>query len=349
MNSRASITASLLIFATAAAAEAAKDADWPSYLGDNERSHYSPLKQINARNVSKLQVAWTYQSGGARPDGRSQIQCNPLIVDGVLYGTSPQLVLFALNAATGKELWRFNPLAGGGDHQALGVNRGLVYWADGNDRRILYSAGATLFAVNAADGKIIPSFGDAGRVNLKAGLGRDTSQLYVIATTPGIVFRDLLIMGSRVAEGPGPSAPGHIRAYDIRTGKQAWMFRTIPQPGEFGHETWPADAWKYIGGANCWAGMALDEKRGIVFVPTGSARRSRSLFTNWWWPAPSRRRSSACRRRRPNWPPASWPKTTRARSSLAMTTCVPCSNPCPKRRVTPVPHPRSADGRCRPV
>jgi len=267
---------------------AAESTDWPSYLGDKERSHYSPLKQINARNVKKLEVAWTYQSGGARPDGRSQIQCNPLIVDGVLYGTSPELVLFALDAATGKELWRFNPLKGGGDHQALGVNRGVVYWADGEDQRILYSAGSTLFAVNAKDGKLIPSFGQKGGVDIKQGLGRDASQLYAIATTPGTVYRDLLILGTRVSEGPGPSAPGHIRAFNIRTGKQEWIFHTIPHPGEFGYETWPADAWKLSGGANCWAGMSLDEKRGIVFVPTGSAafdfwggnRLGQNLFAN---------------------------------------------------------------------
>jgi quinoprotein glucose dehydrogenase len=288
MKSSAAIAIGLATGLSAGLARAADNADWPSYLGDHARSHYSPLKQITAQNVGRLEVAWTYHSGGARPDGRSQIQCNPVIVDGVLYGTSPELVLFALEAATGRELWRFNPLQGGGDHQALGVNRGVVYWAAGNDRRILYSAGATLFAVNAAAGKLITSFGTAGRVNLKEGLGRDASQLYVIATTPGIVFRDLLIMGSRVAEGPGPSAPGHIRAYDIRTGKQAWIFHTIPHPGEFGHETWPADAWKFSGGANCWAGMALDVQRGLVFVPTGSAafdfwggnRLGQNLFAN---------------------------------------------------------------------
>ncbi|MEK7782081.1 MAG: PQQ-binding-like beta-propeller repeat protein [Verrucomicrobiota bacterium] len=287
MNFRAAIAANLLLALTFPG-HAAESKDWPTYLGDRANSHYSSLKQINARNVNQLQVAWTYQSGGARPDGRSQIQCNPLIVAGVLYGTSPQSVLFALDAATGKELWRFNPLRGGGDHQALGVNRGVVYWADGDDRRILYSAGSTLFAVNATDGKIISSFGDAGRVNLKSGLGRDANQLYVVATTPGIVFRDLIIMGSRVAEGPGPSAPGHIRAFNIRTGKLAWIFHTIPQPGEVGYETWPPDAWKSSGGANCWAGMALDEKRGIVFVPTGSAafdfwggnRIGQNLFAN---------------------------------------------------------------------
>jgi quinoprotein glucose dehydrogenase len=288
MRSPVFIAVSLLSFALGFTANAAESTDWPTYLGDRANSHYSPLKQINARNVSKLEIAWTYQSGGARPDGRSQIQCNPLIIDGVLYGTSPALVLFALDAATGRELWRFNPLRGGGDHQALGVNRGVVFWADGEDRRILYTAGPYLHAVNARDGKLISSFGTDGRVDLKQGLGREANQLYVVTTTPGIVFRDLLILGSRVAEGPGPSAPGHIRAYNIRTGKMAWIFHTIPHPGETGYETWPADAWKFIGGANCWAGMALDEKRGIVFVPTGSAafdfwggnRLGQNLFAN---------------------------------------------------------------------
>lgn len=265
------IAIATLAFTRVQPGSAAESTDWPSYLGNNERSHYSPLNQINAANVGKLQVAWTYHAGGARSDGRSQIQCSPIIVEGVMYGTSPELVLLAVDAVTGRELWRFNPLAGGGDHQALGVNRGVVYWADGNDRRILYTAGQYLHAVNAADGKLIASFGNHGRVDLKAGLGRDASRLYVIATTPGTVFRDLLILGTRVSEGPGPAAPGHIRAYDIRTGRQVWIFHTIPHPGEAGYDTWPPDAWKHIGGANCWAGMALDEQRGIVFVPTGSA------------------------------------------------------------------------------
>jgi quinoprotein glucose dehydrogenase len=262
--------------------------DWPAYLGDKTSSHYSALDQITAKNVSRLQVAWTYHAGGGRPDGRSQIQCNPLIVDAVLYGTSPELVLFALDAGTGKELWRFNPLPRGGDHQALGVNRGLVYWADGNDRRILYTAGQFLHAINARDGRLIDSFGERGRVDLKQGLGRDVSRLFVQAGTPGVVYRDLLILGSKLSEGPGPAAPGHIRAYHIRTGKQVWIFHTIPHPGEAGYETWPADAWNYIGGANCWTGMALDERRGIVFIPTGSAtfdfwggnRVGQNLFAN---------------------------------------------------------------------
>src|SRR5262245_20561398 len=189
MRSPVLVPLGLTCLMSALTPRAAESTDWPSYLGDKERSHYSSLKQINSKNVSQLKVAWTYNSGGARQDGRSQIQCNPLIIDGVLYGTSPELVLFAVDAATGKELWRFNPLGGGGDHQALGVNRGVVYWADGDDRRILYSAGQHLQAVNARDGKIISTFGENGRVDLKKDLGRDASQLYVIATTPGVVFR----------------------------------------------------------------------------------------------------------------------------------------------------------------
>ena len=255
-------------------AVAGESRDWPAYLGDRERSHYSPLTQINARNVARLQVAWTHHSGDARADDRSQIQCNPLVVGGVLYGTSPEIKLLALDAATGKELWRFDPFADGNGNSSLGslgVNRGVVYWAEGEDRRILFAAGHYLHAVDARTGTLIQSFGNGGRVDLKDGLGRDVSRLYVLATTPGIVFRDLLILGTRVAEGPGPAAPGHIRAYDIHTGRMVWIFHTIPHPGETGHETWPDDAWKFIGGANCWAGMALDEQRGIVFVPTGSA------------------------------------------------------------------------------
>jgi quinoprotein glucose dehydrogenase len=277
-----------LIWALPPGLAAAEQRDWPAYLGDKGNSHYSPLKQINTRNVKRLAVAWSYSAGGGRPDGRSQIQCNPLIVDGVLYGTSPVLTLFALEAASGRELWRFNPLPKGGDHQALGLNRGLVHWAHGEDRRILFTAGQFLHAVDARTGKLIASFGQQGRVDLKQGLGRDVSQLYVQAATPGVVFGDLLILGSRLSEGPGPAAPGHIRAFDLHTGRQVWIFHTIPHPGEFGHDTWPADAWQYSGGANCWAGMALDEARGIVFVPTGSAtfdfwggnRIGQNLFAN---------------------------------------------------------------------
>jgi quinoprotein glucose dehydrogenase len=249
----------------------AADGDWPVYLGDKASSQFSTLRQINRRNVHRLEVAWTYRTGDARPDNRSQIQCNPLVIDGVLYGTSAQLKLFALDAATGRELWRFDPFAESGESSALGVNRGVVAWGEGEQRRILFTAGHFLYAIDARTGQPIASFGQGGKVDIREGLGRDPQTLFVLSNTPGIVFRDLLILGTRVSEGPGPSAPGHIRAYDVRTGRIVWTFYTIPRPGEPGYETWPLDAWRHIGGANCWTGMALDEARGLVFCPTGSA------------------------------------------------------------------------------
>lgn len=249
----------------------AADRDWPVYLGDAASTHYSTLRQIDTRNVHRLEPAWTYRSGDARSDNRSQIQCNPLIVGGVLYGTSPQLKLFALDADTGHQRWRFDPFAGNAEAASLGVNRGVVYWARGDDRRILYTAGHQLLAVNADTGRLVAGFGREGRVDLREGLGRDPAQQFVLANTPGIVFADRLILGSRVSEGPGPSSPGHLRAYDIPTGRRVWTFHTIPPPGEPGHDTWPPDAWTYVGGANCWTGMAVDAERGLVFVPTGSA------------------------------------------------------------------------------
>ncbi len=250
---------------------AAADGDWPVYLGDSGSSHYSSLKQINRKNVSRLRVAWTFHAGDARADNLSQIQCNPLIIGGTLYGTTPELKLVALNAATGEKLWQFDPFSGTERRGALGVNRGVVFWSDGTERRLLYSADHYLFAVNAATGKGIPSFGDQGRVDIKEGLGRDVSKLYVVSTSPGSVWHDLLVIPMRVGEGPAPAAPGHLRAFDVRTGKIVWTFHTIPYPGEPGYETWPPDAWKHIGGVNCWTGMSVDQKRGIFFIPTGSA------------------------------------------------------------------------------
>jgi quinoprotein glucose dehydrogenase len=249
----------------------AADRDWPAYLGDAGSRHYSALKQIRPGNVHRLQVAWIYHSGDVRPDNLSQIQCNPLVIDGVLYGTTPRLKLVALDAASGRERWRFDPSAGRTNVNTVGVNRGVVYWSEGADRRILFTADHFLHAVNAADGKPILTFGDGGRVDIKDGLGRDVSKLSVQSTTPGAVYRNLLFLPLRVGEGPAPAAPGHVRAYDVRTGRIVWTFHTIPYPGEFGYETWPPDAWTYVGAANCWAGMSVDPQRGLVFVPTGSA------------------------------------------------------------------------------
>lgn len=245
--------------------------DWPEYLGDAGRSHYSELRQIHRRNVHRLQVAWVYRTGDAQRDPPSQIQCNPLIVDGVLYGISPGLKLFALDAATGRELWRFDPVQAGLLASGSGIQRGVVFWREGTDARVFYMAGPYLVAVDARTGRLIPGFGREGRVDLRDDLGRDVRNLYVVGTSPPALFEDLLIVGMRVGEGPEPAAPGHIRAYDVRTGRLVWRFHTIPMPGEPGYETWPPDAWRHVGGANCWAGMAVDTRRGIVFVPTGSA------------------------------------------------------------------------------
>ncbi|HEV2391224.1 MAG TPA: PQQ-binding-like beta-propeller repeat protein [Verrucomicrobiae bacterium] len=269
-------------------AAAPAERNWPVYLGDRGSTHYSLLKQITPRNVRQLEVAWVYHSGDARADNLSQIQCNPLIIDGILYGTTPRLKLIALDAATGHELWRFDPFESRPSSDALGVNRGVVYWADGTDRRILFSADHFLYAVDAATGRSIEGFGDKGHVDIKDGLGRDVSNLYVVSTSPGAVYRNLLFLPLRVGEGPAPAAPGHLRAYDIRTGKIVWTFHILPYPGEPGYNTWPPDAWTYVGGVNCWTGMSVDERRGIVYVPTGSAafdfwggnRIGQDLFAN---------------------------------------------------------------------
>jgi quinoprotein glucose dehydrogenase len=246
--------------------------EWRTHGGDPGHTQHSPLEQINTRNVHRLRVAWTYRTGDARDDGRSQIQCNPIVVDGVLYATTARVETFALDAATGRELWRFDPHEAGAETLAehLGVNRGVVFWGGGDDRRILVTAGQRLYAVDARTGRPVPAFGDGGSVDLREGLGRDTAGLFVVSTTPGAIYRDLLILGTRVHEGPGPSAPGHVRAYDVRTGAIRWMFRTIPGPGDFGHDTWPEDAWETVGGANAWSGISVDHDRGLVFIPTGS-------------------------------------------------------------------------------
>lgn len=254
---------------------------------------YSTLKEIDTANVNQLQIAWTYHTGDADTANHSQIQCNPIIVDGILYGTSPQMKLFAVDAATGKEKWVYNPFDSlQGNRRSFFImnnSRGVTYWSDGeNDKRIFYTAGSSIHCIDALNGKLVNGFGDSGRVDLHLGLGRDVTDLFITATSPGVVYKDLLIMGSRVDEGPA-AAPGHLRAYDVRTGKQRWIFHTIPHPGEVGYDTWEDTlAYKHIGGANTWSGFSLDEKRGILFAPTGSAsfdfyggrRRGANLFAD---------------------------------------------------------------------
>ncbi len=270
--------------------------NWHSYLGDDARSHYSTLGQINKENVHKLVPAWIYRSREMDTGKRTQIQCNPLVLDGVLYGTTALLRLVALEAATGRELWRFDPVAdsklrpndGRNWEKMRGVNRGVVYWAGESERRILFAVGHFLFAIDPVSGGPILDFGDRGRVDLKKGTERDLSDIRLSAFTPGTVFENLYFLPFRANEGPGPAAPGHIRAFDVKSGETVWTFHTIPHPGEFGYETWPSEAWKFAGGANCWAGMAVDKERGLLYVPTGSPtydywggnREGQNLFAN---------------------------------------------------------------------
>jgi len=258
--------------------------DWAVYGGGPEGIHYSTLDQINHSNVRQLKLAWRFDSGDEFPG--SEMECNPIVVDGVLYATTPKLRVIALNAASGRLLWSFNPVEGEKFTESV-RNRGLTAWGEGSEKRIFVPARQYLYALDAGTGKPIASFGQGGRVDLREGLGRDPETLSVSATSPGIVYKDLIIMGSIVSEDL-PAAPGDVRAYDVRTGKLRWSFHTIPHPGEFGYETWREDAWRYIGGANNWCGMALDVKRGLVFVPTGSAafdfyganRHGDNLFAN---------------------------------------------------------------------
>ncbi|HNP22449.1 MAG TPA: PQQ-binding-like beta-propeller repeat protein [Panacibacter sp.] len=278
MNSRVLISLSfafLLLFSCTTNDEK-KYESWGVYGGNKENNHYSSLKQVDTANVAQLQVAWEYHSNDS--EAMTQIQVNPVVINNVLYGVSAKLKLFALDAANGKELWVFDPVAEAmtsGDSSAyfsFNACRGVAYYSDGkDDKRIFYTAGAKLFCINAANGKPIVSFANNGKLDLHKDLGRDVSLLSVTSTTPGIIYKDMLIIGTRVDEDM-PAAPGHIRAYDVHTGKLRWIFHTIPQPGEPGYETWgDKDAYLHVGGANSWAGFSMDEEKGIVFAPIGSA------------------------------------------------------------------------------
>jgi quinoprotein glucose dehydrogenase len=275
--------------ATVLIAGSAASPDWPHYGGGPDQTRYSLLTQISPSNVGSLRVAWTYDTQDAFEG--SEMQCQPVVSRGVLYATSPRLRVFALNAATGTEIWSFDPNAGANAAPTRTRIRGLMYLERGaakEDRRIYFAARHWLYALDARTGKPLPGFGQGGRIDLRDGFeGREARALSVGVNTPGVFFRDLLIVGSIVPESL-PSAPGDIRAFDVDTGRQKWAFHTIPHPGEYGYETWPKDAWLYSGGANAWAGLALDEQRGFVYAATGSAsydfyganRRGDNLFAN---------------------------------------------------------------------
>ena len=275
----------LLLLACLVAATTDPSADWPHYGGAPDQTRYSPLTQVTPANVGRLQVAWSYDTGDAFPG--SEMQCQPVVAHGVLYAASPKLRVFALDAATGEPKWSFNPLRDVPTPSRTRI-RGLMYWERGPDRRLYFAARHWLYALDARTGRPLAGFGDGGRIDLREGFrGRDPRTLSVGLNTPGVFYGDLLIIGSIVPEGL-PSAPGDIRAFDVHTGRQQWAFHTIPHPGEFGYETWPKDAWTYTGGANAWSGLALDERRGLVYAATGSAaydfyggnRHGDNLFAN---------------------------------------------------------------------
>ena len=250
---------------------------WGSYGGGPEQIRYSSLRQIHRGNVKDLEVAWTYDTGET-----GGLQSQPSIVDGVLYALTPSHKAFALRAATGELLWTFDS-----GIESQGPNRGVMYWASGSDRRVFAAVRHFLYALDAETGHPIATFGEGGRIDLRANLGRDPEKQSIQLTSPGVVYKDTLIVGGRVGEGL-PASPGDVRAYDARTGALRWTFHTIPHPGEVGYETWSRESWIDNGGANNWAGMALDEVLGVVYVPTGSAaadfyganRKGDNLFAN---------------------------------------------------------------------
>ena len=234
--------------------------DWPVYGGTPQNDHFSPLKQVNRSNVQQLEVAWSFDTGET-----GGLQTSPIVVQGVLYGITPSQKVFALDAANGKLLWKFDSGIKGTQ-----PDRGLAYWSDGNTSRIVVAVMNFVYALDATTGTPISTFGKDGRIDLREDLGREPSAQSIYGTSPVVIYKDLMIVGGRESE-TLPASPGDVRAYDVRSGSLAWSFHTIPHPGEFGYDTWPKDAWKTSGAANNWTGMTVDTQRGIVYVPTGSA------------------------------------------------------------------------------
>ena len=287
--------ASLLTLLRPSSVHAGREADWPGVGNDPGCMRYSALDQINRENVGRLQVAWTYHTGEL--DGRTgkTIECTPIVVDGVMYVTTGYLRVVALDAATGKQRWQFDPLK---DHPSKhplasgGVNRGCAYWSDGRRggaRRIIHgTADGRLFSLDARTGRLDPRFGAAGIRDLRTELDPKVAALSYGPTSAPVVWSDTIVVGVSCGEGPGLAAPGDIRAFDVRTGAQAWRFHTVPRPGELGHETWEGDSWKDRGGANAWGGFSVDPERGLVFAGLGSAafdfyggdRHGDNLFAN---------------------------------------------------------------------
>lgn len=262
---------------------------WKVYRGDDGINAYSKLEQINTNNVQSLEVAWTYRTGDSRPG--TSIQCNPLIIQGSLYASTAGLKIVALEAVTGNKIWEYNPSSSDTLVTANvgGTNRGLTYWEDGDDKRLFYCVMNEIHAIDATTGIRIAEFGENGKVDLRDNLDREVNKetAFIRNTSPGVIYEDLIIMGSSVNESHG-SLPGHLRAYDVKSGELKWIFHTIPHPGEFGYDSWPKEYYKTGGGVNAWSGLSIDKERGIVYAPLGSPthdfngidRKGKGLFGN---------------------------------------------------------------------
>ena len=263
-----------IVYAAPSVANSGGDnVDWPVYNGDSAGTHYSALSKINRENVRKLEIVWKHETG------EGVLETNPLIIGETLFACTPTQQVVALDSRTGELKWKFDP---GSAHQRLATSlgywgnvseqpvRGVSFWTDGKAARLFAAAGTYLYALDPGTGRVAAGFGAGGRIDLRKDLDREYTSIPVFLTSPGIVYKDLIIVGFRTAE-TKPAAPGAVRAYDTRTGQLRWTFHLIPRPGEAGYGTWPKGAWNTAGGANAWAGFALDEKRGILYVPTGSA------------------------------------------------------------------------------
>lgn len=272
----------------------AVEANWRAVGGDRGNMRHSGLAQINQENVSRLEVAWTFSTGELEREKKKTIECTPLIINGVMYCSTGHLRVVALDAASGEELWAFDPFQHRPKKYPIasgGVNRGVAYWEDAgeNAERIIHgTSDGYLYSLDAKTGKLDPEFGSNGIKDLREDFKVDLSRLSYGPTSAPAIWKDTIIIGVSNGEGPGIAAPGDIRAFDVRSGKQVWRFRTVPAPGEFGNDTWQGDSWKNRGGANAWGGVTVDEERGLVFCGLGSAafdfyggdRRGKNLYAN---------------------------------------------------------------------